>query len=1048
MNSALNARFPIEKEKAGLMPLPPKVLKQIFLLVLLLGWLPASGQSITQTNFTGTITPQYMASATSAKLPVMFRATISGLIANTTYRYFVFGCVATDFGSTNGAGGSLLINSSGTAYTYASNPGVTTAGTYETITTGAGQTSYTGWFGMTNSSNTRFTAGNLVYPCIVIANTSGTIVARYALDLGITPLNLSTSSGTTTGSFLQEVSSNAADKNVVCIYDNTAGAGRPMYAAPIENIGATIASVPSGYTTSSGGWNAIIPNSNANGLRRIERSVSTGNIVGCAATDADGVWPTGPVSTVNPTNGATAKAISNTDASLDPTFVFPRISALSSNSPICSGTDLNLSVSASGTPAVSYSWSGPGTFSPSVSASNPIVSGAATGTYTVTVSNSCGTVNASTNVTVNSLPSAAISSNNSPICSGSNAMFTISGTSGETVTYNINGANGTTNLVGGTAIITVNGANADQTLNLISVNDANCSQTLSGSSTVVVNQAPAFTLCPSSPSASQPTNGCYEAVSYSYIATGSPTPTITHAFAGATNSSGTQSGDGSGANFYKGVTAVTLSASNGCGPNATCSFNVTVNAPEVSLTGNGDAIVDGSNSPQTTNATDFGQTPVGIPVTNTYTITNSGTSTLTIYGVTVGNGFSTSGIAANTTVAPNGTKTFTITYDAGSLGIHTANVLLATDDCDNSNFGFAVKGEAVCALSAIPVASATPVSQTICNKAAMTTIVLSSNVSGTTYDWIRDNTSDVTGIGISGSGNISGSLTNSSSPATQTTTFTITPTANGCPGASVTASVTVLPALTASLSVTPLYPMSSPNQGEVQTIYYGYSGSAQSETLTVNASGGSGAYSYAWTKLDCSNGTSSLSAGAFYTFNPAPGDICSPTLDNVATFDVTVTDDHGCGSKTLTKRVNVVNPFSGTDYQLCHKTAMRGSTLYQTMVVPPAQVATHLGHGDLLGGNCTLFAGRQLQNLSSNPDQFVLVYPNPSTGVFIVELAEVQTEAAITVADVTGKVITAKTLTKGVAPTATFDMSPYAKGVYLLQVRDGGLNYRTKVIIE
>jgi hypothetical protein len=72
----------------------------------------------------------------------------------------------------------------------------------------------------------------------------------------------------------------------------------------------------------------------------------------------------------------------------------------------------------------------------------------------------------------------------------------------------------------------------------------------------------------------------------------------------------------------------------------------------------------------------------------------------------------------------------------------------------------------------------------------MTTIVLSGNVSGTTYAWTRDNTANVTGIAASGSGNISGTLTNTTTTA-QTVTFTITPTANGCTGTPITATVTV-----------------------------------------------------------------------------------------------------------------------------------------------------------------------------------------------------------------------------------------------------------------
>ena len=94
-----------------------------------------------------------------------------------------------------------------------------------------------------------------------------------------------------------------------------------------------------------------------------------------------------------------------------------------------------------------------------------------------------------------------------------------------------------------------------------------------------------------------------------------------------------------------------------------------------------------------------------------------------------------------------------------------------------------------------PNAVATPPSQTICS-GPITTIVLTGNVAGTTYNWTRDNTAGVTGIAASGSGDISGALTNTTA-APVTVTFTITPTANGCPGIPVTATVLVNPIPTA-----------------------------------------------------------------------------------------------------------------------------------------------------------------------------------------------------------------------------------------------------------
>ena len=91
-----------------------------------------------------------------------------------------------------------------------------------------------------------------------------------------------------------------------------------------------------------------------------------------------------------------------------------------------------------------------------------------------------------------------------------------------------------------------------------------------------------------------------------------------------------------------------------------------------------------------------------------------------------------------------------------------------------------------------PNAVATLSTQTVCSGVAITTISLSGDVLGTTFNWTRNNTVNVTGITNSGSGNISGTLSHILTTA-QTVTFTITPTANSCSGASITSDVIVNP---------------------------------------------------------------------------------------------------------------------------------------------------------------------------------------------------------------------------------------------------------------
>jgi hypothetical protein len=85
----------------------------------------------------------------------------------------------------------------------------------------------------------------------------------------------------------------------------------------------------------------------------------------------------------------------------------------------------------------------------------------------------------------------------------------------------------------------------------------------------------------------------------------------------------------------------------------------------------------------------------------------------------------------------------------------------------------------------------------------MTPIVLSGNVSGTVFNWTRDNQVNVTGIPNSGSGNISGTPINNTT-VQQIVTFTITPVANGCTGTPITATLIVnkAPTITCPANIT------------------------------------------------------------------------------------------------------------------------------------------------------------------------------------------------------------------------------------------------------
>ncbi|MCG2610582.1 T9SS sorting signal type C domain-containing protein [Flavobacterium sp. SM15] len=180
--------------------------------------------------------------------------------------------------------------------------------------------------------------------------------------------------------------------------------------------------------------------------------------------------------------------------------VYPSLTAsiTGNNGPICSGANAVFNLTGTNNAIVTYTING---------GSNQAVSLSALGTASVTVTGAtvnqtlnlvsvssgiCSTtISGTSTVTVNSVPIASIAGNNGQICSGSNAIFNLTGTNNAVVTYTINGgSNQTVTLsASGTATVTLTAVSSNQTLNLVSVS-LGCSTTLSGNSTVVVNASP------------------------------------------------------------------------------------------------------------------------------------------------------------------------------------------------------------------------------------------------------------------------------------------------------------------------------------------------------------------------------------------------------------------------------------------------------------------------------------------------------------------------------------------------------------------------------
>ncbi len=155
----------------------------------------------------------------------------------------------------------------------------------------------------------------------------------------------------------------------------------------------------------------------------------------------------------------------------------------------------------------------------------------------------------------------------------------------------------------------------------------------------------------------------------------------------------------------------------------------------------------------------------------------------------------------------------TLVNPTSTVQTATYTVTPATANCTGTPFTITVS------VNPSPTAAVSVASQTICSGTAISPFLVtnSNNIPcGVLYNWVRDNTTAVTGT-ASGSANIAMGGTYSFSPVLtnttntpQTVTFIITPSNNGIPGTPVTATVTVLApsaggvATTSAPGITPL----------------------------------------------------------------------------------------------------------------------------------------------------------------------------------------------------------------------------------------------------
>lgn len=244
-------------------------------------------------NFLASIVPQVAGSGTNSRLPVVYKAMVNGLLPATKYKFYSRAIESADFSSTttNGAGNPIFFNTTGSWKT-TSTASLSTTGGHDTFTTNLAG-SFEGWFGFFYNANSRFSAGNYIYPYITVEPVGGGTVGKFYMPDSIKVLEFDSTSGPNKGTGIYG-KSGAPEKYFVALYDNATGIGRPITITYTESEGITGTTMADYYTNNvegkTGAWGSIIPNDLSTGIRRIELLKNGGLGAPFANTDANGIW--------------------------------------------------------------------------------------------------------------------------------------------------------------------------------------------------------------------------------------------------------------------------------------------------------------------------------------------------------------------------------------------------------------------------------------------------------------------------------------------------------------------------------------------------------------------------------------------------------------------------------------------------------------------------------------------------------------------------------------------------------------------------------------
>jgi hypothetical protein len=592
----------------------------------------------------------------------------------------------------------------------------------------------------------------------------------------------------------------------------------------------------------------------------------------------------------------------------------PSITAQPQNSTVCNGTSATFSVTASGTPAPTFQWrkgttnlTNGGNISGATTATLTISSVSAAdvaANYNCVVSNACSSVTSgNATLSVNTAPSITAQPQNSTVCAGTSATFSVTATGTPSPTFQWR--KGTTNLTNGgnisgatTATLTISGVSAaDVAANYNCVVSNACSSVTSGNATLVVNTAPSISAQPQNSTVCAGTTA-----TFSVTATGTASPTFQWR-KGTTNLV-------NGGNI-SGATSATLTINAVAAGDAATDYNCVVSNSCSSVTTSNAALAVNaapSITAQPQNST------VCAGTSATFSVSATGTPSPT---------FQWRKGTTNLTNGGNisGATTATLTISSVAAGDAAADYnCVVSNACSNST-----TSNATLSINTAPSISAQPQNSTVCAGTTATFSVTASGTPSTTFQWRKGTTNLTNGGNISGA--TTATLTISSVSAADVAANYNCVVSNACSSVTsgnATLTVNAAPSITAqpmnrtvcsgtsasftvSATGTPA-PTFQWRKGTTNLTNSANISGATTATLTINAAGsGDVASNYnclitsSCGSVTTSNAALSLNATTSISQNPVSVSRCP---GESATFSVTAT---GSGTLTYQWRRNGTN---------------------------------------------------------------------------------------------------------------------------------------------